>query len=152
MSDAPAVDVMAGPPQNHKAEIGVLGACMVNVEVAGVSVLYTGDYSCEEDRHLMAAEVPRDFPPNVLIVEATFGMQVHESREQRERRFTSAVERIVRRGGRIAVVYNERDEAGGDAFTRAVGDLFRAYAIDGTEALRETTRPAYLLRPGVAAT
>ena len=48
----------------------------INLRVAGVRILYTGDYSCEEDRHLMAAEVPRQFPPDVLIVESTYGMQV----------------------------------------------------------------------------
>jgi SAM-dependent methyltransferase len=59
-------------------------------------------------------------------------------------------QRIVRGGGRIAVVYNERDEteATGDAFTRAVGDIFRAFAIDGTEALRETTRLRFAAIPG----
>jgi cleavage and polyadenylation specificity factor subunit 3 len=39
-------------------------------QIAGVRVLYTGDYSREEDRHLMAAEVPTA-RPDVLIVEAT---------------------------------------------------------------------------------
>jgi SAM-dependent methyltransferase len=59
-------------------------------------------------------------------------------------------QRIVRRGGRIAVVYNERDEndATGDAFTRAVGDIFRKFALDGTEALRETTRLRFAAIPG----
>jgi Cft2 family RNA processing exonuclease len=35
----------------------VLGACMYMIEIGGVNVLYTGDYSTEEDRHLMGAEV-----------------------------------------------------------------------------------------------
>ncbi len=35
----------------------VLGAAMFLIEIAGVRLLYTGDYSREEDRHLMAAEV-----------------------------------------------------------------------------------------------
>lgn len=81
----------------------VLGAAMVLMEIAGVRILYTGDYSCEEDRHLMAAEIPKNFPPNVLIVESTFGMQIHESREHRERRFTQAIERILKRGGRVLI-------------------------------------------------
>ena len=81
----------------------VLGAAMVMLDIAGVRLLYTGDYSCEEDRHLAAAEVPRDLPPSILVVEATYGMQVHESREQRERRFCGAVEAIVRRGGRCLI-------------------------------------------------
>ena len=33
-------------------------------------VLYTGDYSCEEDRHLMKAEIPQ-VKPHVLISVST---------------------------------------------------------------------------------
>ncbi len=68
----------------------VLGAAMVCLEIDGVRVLYTGDYSMEEDRHLMQAEAPVDNPPNVLIIESTFGKQVHEPREIREARFIGA--------------------------------------------------------------
>jgi len=35
----------------------VLGAAMFEICIDEVSVLYTGDYSMEEDRHLKAAEV-----------------------------------------------------------------------------------------------
>jgi Cft2 family RNA processing exonuclease len=38
-------------------------------------VLYTGDYSREDDRHLMKAEIPAHIP-DVLIMESTFGTQV----------------------------------------------------------------------------
>ena len=84
----------------------VLGAAMFLIEIAGVRVrspfgspfgalslcqiLYTGDFSREEDRHLMAAEVPV-LSPDVLIVESTYGTQTHEPRVSRERRFTSYV-------------------------------------------------------------
>jgi len=40
---------------------------MFMIEIAGVKVLYTGDFSRQEDRHLMAAEIP-DVKPDVLIV------------------------------------------------------------------------------------
>ena len=36
----------------------VLGAAMFTIEIDGIRVLYTGDYSMEEDRHLMKAETP----------------------------------------------------------------------------------------------
>uniref|UniRef100_A0A672IBD3 Cleavage and polyadenylation specific factor 3 n=1 Tax=Salarias fasciatus TaxID=181472 RepID=A0A672IBD3_SALFA len=36
----------------------VLGAAMFMIEIAGVKLLYTGDFSRQEDRHLMAAEIP----------------------------------------------------------------------------------------------
>lgn len=69
----------------------VLGAAMIQLEIDGVRVLYTGDYSMDEDRHLMQAEAPVDNPPNVLIIESTFGLQKHESREVREKRFLGGV-------------------------------------------------------------
>jgi hypothetical protein len=97
-------------------------------------VLYTGDYSCDEDRHLTGAEVPAlapslsltaltgaingtttasggvsgsggggVAPPDVLIVEATHGIQCLETRAERERRFCDAVEKVVRRGGKCLI-------------------------------------------------
>ncbi|CAO3657388.1 unnamed protein product [Mucor hiemalis] len=77
----------------------VLGAAMFLIEIAGVKVLYTGDYSREEDRHLMAAEKPEG-TVDVLITESTYGVQRHEPRLAKETRFTSLVHNIVGRGGR----------------------------------------------------
>jgi cleavage and polyadenylation specificity factor subunit 3 len=80
----------------------VLGACMFWLEIGGRSVLYTGDYSMEDDRHLMAAEIPQK-KPDVLMVESTYGVQVHASKTEREARFTGTVERVVTRGGRCLI-------------------------------------------------
>ncbi|KAI9272785.1 beta-lactamase-like protein [Phascolomyces articulosus] len=77
----------------------VLGAAMFLIEIAGVKVLYTGDYSREEDRHLMAAEKPEG-SVDVLITESTYGVQSHEPRLAKEVRFTSLIHDIVGRGGR----------------------------------------------------
>ena len=77
----------------------VLGAAMFLVEIAGIRILYTGDYSREEDRHLMAAEKP-SVQPEVLICESTYGVQSHEPRRERETRFTKMIHSIVTRGGR----------------------------------------------------
>lgn len=77
----------------------VLGGAMFLVEIAGIRILYTGDYSREEDRHLKAAEIP-PFRPDVLIIESTYGVQEHESRRFREKRFTDRIARTVRQGGR----------------------------------------------------
>lgn len=84
----------------------VLGAAMFMVEIDGTRVLYTGDYSRQTDRHLMMAELPT-VSPDVLIVESTYGKQVHEPRETRERRFTSSVHNIVgkRRGRCLMPVF-----------------------------------------------
>jgi cleavage and polyadenylation specificity factor subunit 3 len=80
----------------------VLGAAMFNVEIAGVRCLYTGDFSCEEDRHLKGAEQPTD-NPHVLIVESTYGVQRHGPADVREARFSSFVHKVVARGGRCLI-------------------------------------------------
>jgi SAM-dependent methyltransferase len=47
---------------------------------------------------------------------------------------TAEARRIVRAGGRLAVVYNERDER--DPFTAGYGEVVRRYATDRTEERR----------------
>jgi len=80
----------------------VLGAAMFMIEIAGVNILYTGDFSRQEDRHLMSAEIP-SISPDVLIMESTYGTHVHEKREAREKRFTNTVHNIISRGGRCLI-------------------------------------------------
>ncbi|KAJ7630489.1 beta-lactamase-like protein [Roridomyces roridus] len=78
----------------------VLGACMFLIDIAGLKILYTGDYSREEDRHLVKAELP-PIRPDVLIVESTFGVHNLEGRAEKELRFTNLVHAIIRRGGHV---------------------------------------------------
>lgn len=61
----------------------VLGAAMFMISIAGVKILYTGDFSRQEDRHLMSAEIPA-VKPDILITESTYGTHIHEKREERE--------------------------------------------------------------------
>ena len=49
---------------------------MFMVDIAGVRVLYTGDYSREEDRHLQAAEILQ-ISPDICIIESTYGVQLN---------------------------------------------------------------------------
>ena len=78
----------------------VLGAAMFNLEIDGKRIFYTGDYSMKPDRHLHAAEVPPgQDPPNVMIVESTFGITNLPGREEREQKLVSTVDAVVRRGG-----------------------------------------------------
>jgi cleavage and polyadenylation specificity factor subunit 3 len=65
----------------------VLGASMFMIEIAGLKILYTGDYSREEDRHLVMAEVP-PVKPDVMICESTFGVHTWPDRKEREEAFT----------------------------------------------------------------
>ncbi|KAI4986815.1 hypothetical protein ZWY2020_019445 [Hordeum vulgare] len=79
----------------------VLGAAMFMVDIA-VRILYTGDYSREEDRHLKAAEIPQ-FSPDICIIESTYGVQQHQPRHVREKRFTDAIHNTVSQGGRVLI-------------------------------------------------
>ncbi|KAL6515194.1 Cleavage and polyadenylation specificity factor subunit 3-I [Orobanche hederae] len=80
----------------------VLGAAMFMVDIAGVRVLYTGDYSREEDRHLRAAEIPQ-FSPDICIIESTYGVQNHQPRHIREKLFTDVIHNTISQGGRVLI-------------------------------------------------
>jgi cleavage and polyadenylation specificity factor subunit 3 len=77
----------------------VLGAAMFLIEIEKSKLLYTGDFSREEDRHLKAAESP-GCTLDAMITESTYGVQCHLPRSERESRFTSVVSNVVERGGR----------------------------------------------------
>lgn len=79
----------------------VLGAAMFLIEIAGLSILFTGDYSREQDRHLVSAEVPRGVKVDVLITESTYGVSTHVPRLERELALMKSVTNILNRGGRV---------------------------------------------------
>lgn len=70
------------------------------IDIMGLKVLYTGDYSREEDCHLVKAEIP-PIQPDVLIVESTHGVHTFEARAEKELRFTTCVHGILQRGGHV---------------------------------------------------
>lgn len=78
----------------------VLGAAMFMVEIGGMRLLYTGDYSRVADRHMPPADLP-SLKPHIVIVESTYGVSRHLPREEREKRFTERVHTAVARGGRV---------------------------------------------------
>lgn len=78
----------------------VLGGAMYFIEIAGVKILFTGDYSREEDRHLNVAEVPPE-KPDILITESTYGTASHQPRIEKETRLTNLITKTVQRGGRV---------------------------------------------------
>lgn len=80
----------------------VLGAAMFLIEIAGIKILYTGDYSRLPDRHLLAAELP-PVSPDILIVESTYGILEHKSVEAREKQFVETARDVVKGNGRCLV-------------------------------------------------
>ncbi|KAI5802667.1 beta-lactamase-like protein [Pyronema domesticum] len=78
----------------------VLGGAMFMVEIAGLKILFTGDYSREDDRHLVCAEVP-PVKPDILICESTYGTASHMPRLEKEARLMKLTTEILGRGGRV---------------------------------------------------
>lgn len=79
----------------------VLGAAMFLISIAGLNILFTGDYSRETDRHLIPASVPKGVKIDVLITESTFGVASHIPRLERETALMKSVTGILNRGGRV---------------------------------------------------
>ena len=79
----------------------VLGAAMFLVSIAGLNILFTGDYSREVDRHLIPAEVPKGINIDVLITESTFGISSNPPRLEREAALMKSITSILNRGGRV---------------------------------------------------
>lgn len=79
----------------------VLGAAMFLVEIAGLKIFFTGDFSREEDRHLISAQVPKNIKIDVLITESTYGISSHIPRPERETALMRSITSILNRGGRV---------------------------------------------------
>ncbi|CAD6506023.1 BgTH12-06955 [Blumeria graminis f. sp. triticale] len=79
----------------------VLGAAMFLIEIAGLKIFFTGDYSREDDRHLISAEVPKGVKIDVLITESTYGIASHVPRIERELALMKSITGILNRGGRV---------------------------------------------------
>lgn len=74
---------------------------MFLIEIAELKILFTGDYSREDDRHLVSAEVPRGIKIDVLITESTYGIASHIPRAERETALMKSVTGILNRGGSV---------------------------------------------------
>ena len=74
---------------------------MFLIEIAGLKILFTGDYSREDDRHLISAEVPKGVKIDVLITESTYGVSSHIPRAERETALMKNITGILNRGGRV---------------------------------------------------
>ncbi|ORY56922.1 putative cleavage and polyadenylation specifity factor, 73 kDa subunit [Pseudomassariella vexata] len=79
----------------------VLGAAMFLIEIAGLKIFFTGDYSREQDRHLVSAEVPKGVKIDVLITESTYGVASHVPRLDREQMLMKSITGVLNRGGRV---------------------------------------------------
>ena len=74
---------------------------MYLIEIAGMKILFTGDFSREDDRHLISAEIPKGIKIDALITESTYGIASHIPRAERETALMKSITGILNRGGRV---------------------------------------------------
>lgn len=75
---------------------------MFLINIAGLNIFFTGDYSREQDRHLVAAAVPQNVGKiDVLITESTFGISNAPPRTERETALLKSISGILNRGGKV---------------------------------------------------
>ncbi|KAI5151135.1 integrator complex subunit 11 [Enteropsectra breve] len=80
----------------------VIGAAMFYIRVGDKSLVYTGDYSTNADKHLGTAWIDC-LRPDLLISESTYGNLIRDCRKSRERKFLQMVHACVKDGGRVLI-------------------------------------------------
>ena len=79
----------------------VVGAAMFEVDIAGFKFFYAGDYSFEKSRNLLNTDsgfpnfrIP-DFQAHTLIMETNQGMEIEETKKERETRFIQMIKKFL---------------------------------------------------------
>lgn len=84
----------------------ILGAVAVHLEIKGVSILYTGDFSIVDQKTIKGMALPPDLHVDILIIENTYGSMPTNScmsREEQETLLIKQIEKVVDRGGNILI-------------------------------------------------
>ena len=80
----------------------VLGAVMYQVTIGERTVLFTGDFNTETERHLNPASMGC-LRPDLLITESTYGGVLKESRRAKEETFLSLIRKHLEMGGSVLI-------------------------------------------------
>ena len=84
----------------------ILGAASIHLEIEGVSILFTGDFSTDTQRSCTHFQVPRHLAVDVLITESTYGYvptNANVSRKQQERALLRSLQQTTARGGTFLI-------------------------------------------------
>jgi Cft2 family RNA processing exonuclease len=84
----------------------ILGAAAIYLEVDGIRLLFTGDYSVEDQKTVKGIQIPDDLPVDILITESTYGyMPTNASipREIQEKMFIETVMQTIRKDGNVLI-------------------------------------------------
>ncbi|MFJ5717411.1 MBL fold metallo-hydrolase [Neobacillus sp. NPDC093127] len=84
----------------------ILGAVSIYLEMEGVNILFTGDYSIENQYTVKGMSLPEDLPVDVLITEGTYGYQPSNtrlSRKEQEQELINQIETVMERKGTLLI-------------------------------------------------
>jgi Cft2 family RNA processing exonuclease len=85
----------------------ILGASSVGIEGVEnnrtIKVLFSGDISVGEQLTVAGMLAPKDFRPDVLVIESTYGDRLHSPRDLEERRMIEMVAGIIERKGKLLI-------------------------------------------------
>lgn len=80
------------------------GAASIQIETPqGLKVMHSGDISFNDMPTISGAKIARDFRPDILVTEATYGDRDLPNRASEEQRFIDRVIAVLKRGGRVLV-------------------------------------------------
>jgi len=78
----------------------ILGAASLGLESAEGHLLISGDISTADQITIPGARIP-ELQPDCIVVEATYGGQVHRPRREEEKRLLEQVEEVMQRRGTV---------------------------------------------------
>ncbi|MES9701305.1 MBL fold metallo-hydrolase [Bacillus sp. JJ927] len=84
----------------------ILGAGAIHIEFNGVSILFTGDYSIDEQKTVKGLVLPEDLEVDVLITESTYGFlptNASVDRTRQEKLFVESIKRTMDKGGSMLI-------------------------------------------------
>jgi len=84
----------------------ILGAGAIHLEIDGVSILFTGDYSVDEQKTVKGIDLPGNLEVDILITESTYGYLPSNAsikREQQEFLFVESVKQTMEVNGSLLI-------------------------------------------------
>ncbi|ERG68052.1 MBL fold metallo-hydrolase [Exiguobacterium chiriqhucha] len=84
----------------------ILGAGSIHLEIEGVSILFTGDYSIDEQKTVQGLRLPSDIKVDILITESTYGFlptNASIERSRQEELFIESVKRTMDKSGSMLI-------------------------------------------------
>ena len=77
----------------------ISGSSMIEIEHEDKTILYSGDFKCEETFMHKGAKMPHDI--DALIIESTYAKREHPPRKQAEKKFMDEIHETIENGGTV---------------------------------------------------